>query len=297
MAGYGRWRADEDPDEPLADYTVGMAARTLGIPVATLRSWNRRYGLGPSQHRPGRHRHYSQTDLAVAARMVDLVRAGVSPASAAATVRAMAGSAPVLGDVAAVLGAAQRLEAAELLGVIGAHITYHGVVATWNRLCRPAFAEIVDRQDVGGGLIDVEHLLSWAVATALHRVVPPLRTRAGRSPIVLACTAGENHVLPLEVLRGALAELGLPALLLGASVPGTALADALAKHERRPIVVLWSQSDETAVLPGEPRRSWSRVVLAGPGWGSSEWPQGVVRVRTLEEAIQTLQQAVIANLP
>ncbi|WP_280429513.1 MerR family transcriptional regulator [Nocardia brasiliensis] len=77
---------------PAVEYTVGQAARMVGIPVATLRSWTQRYGLGPSLHRPGRHRHYSQTDLAVITRMVGLVRAGASPGNAARAARGGGGA-------------------------------------------------------------------------------------------------------------------------------------------------------------------------------------------------------------
>ncbi|MFQ6395565.1 MerR family transcriptional regulator [Nocardia sp. KC 131] len=291
-------RSDEGPAQLLVEYSVGAVARRLGVPVATLRSWNQRYGLGPSQRRRGRHRRYTPTDFAVAVRMVDLVRAGASPASAAVAARAVAVPVPQLGDLASVISAAERLAAAELLAIITAHLTHHGVVATWNRLCRPAFAEIVGKQGGGTGFVDVEHLLSWAVTTSLHRLIPLLRNVSEGPPIVLACTDGENHVLPLEVLRAALAELGLPALLLGASVPAAALADALAKHDRRPVVVLWSQSSRTAIaVPAfGPRESWARVLLAGPGWRECAAPSAAVRVDTLEAAIAELQTAVASNL-
>ncbi|MFF3226977.1 MerR family transcriptional regulator [Nocardia suismassiliense] len=282
-------------DEPLVEYTVGTVARTLGVPVATLRSWNRRYGLGPPQHLPGRHRHYTQTDLAVTARMVDLVRAGASPSSAAVAARAVAGPVPTRGDIVPVLSAAERLDHAELLAVITAHVIHYGVVVTWNQLCRPAFAEIVRRQLGGAGLVDVEHLLSWAVTTSLHRAVPLLRNSADRAPIVLACTDGESHVLPLEVLRAALAEVGLPALLLGASVPADALAAALAKHERRPVVVLWSQSRDTA-HPVPADRSRADWVLAGPGWLERGSSKAAARVNTLESAVDEVQRAAVSEL-
>ncbi len=33
--------------------TVAAVARRLGVAPATLRTWDRRYGLGPSEHTPG----------------------------------------------------------------------------------------------------------------------------------------------------------------------------------------------------------------------------------------------------
>ncbi|MGW5437120.1 MerR family transcriptional regulator [Nocardia asteroides] len=272
-------------------YTVGAVAAMLNIPVATLRSWNRRYGLGPARHRPGSHRHYTAGDVAILSRMADLVRAGASPAKAAESARLRADSAPTPGDVAPVLAAAEQLRVAELLTEITAHLTHFGVVATWQRLCRPAFADIVSRQDRGIDLIDVEHVLSWAITTGLHRAVPPVRNLAGLAPVLLACAAGEGHVLPLEVLRAALAEAGIPALLLGA-VPGNALADAVAKQPRDPVVVLWSHTDRTAVAEGVTTgRGSARLLLAGPGWSACPAPPtGGQRVGILEEAIAEISR-------
>ncbi|WP_069167434.1 MerR family transcriptional regulator [Nocardia altamirensis] len=266
------------------EFTVGVVARTLGIPVATLRSWNQRYGLPPGWHRPGKHRLYTRTDVAIVGQMVALVRAGMSPASAAR----VAGAVPVLGDVAPVLDAAQQLDSAALLAVLTAHMIHHGVIDTWNRLCRPAFAEIVGRQERGGGFIDVEHHLSWAVATSLHRVIPPPQYGAGQVPVLLACTTRENHALPLEVLRAALAERGILAVFLGQSMPESALADAVSRPGRAPVVVLWSQSNATADLGsvGVAQAGASGVVAAGPGWYGGDLPTGIQHVNSLEDAVE-----------
>ncbi|MBN9326765.1 MAG: MerR family transcriptional regulator, partial [Cellulomonas sp.] len=44
--------------------TVAAVARRLGVAPATLRTWDRRYGLGPSEHPAGSHRRYGAEDLA-----------------------------------------------------------------------------------------------------------------------------------------------------------------------------------------------------------------------------------------
>lgn len=63
--------------------TVAAAARRLGIAPATLRTWDRRYGLGPREHHPGQHRRYSGADLARLELMRQALVRGVSPAEAA----------------------------------------------------------------------------------------------------------------------------------------------------------------------------------------------------------------------
>jgi DNA-binding transcriptional MerR regulator len=62
----------------------GPVARRLGIPPSTLRAWNRRYGIGPADHQAGRHRHYTERDIAALETMCRLIGQGVLPAAAAA---------------------------------------------------------------------------------------------------------------------------------------------------------------------------------------------------------------------
>ncbi|MGW0179137.1 MerR family transcriptional regulator [Nocardia sp. NPDC003345] len=281
---------------PEIGFTVSTVARTLGVPVATLRSWTQRYGLGPSHHTPGKHRYYTTGDVAVLGRMVDLVRAGASPVTAAKAARAAADPKPILGDRGPVMASAEQLDSADLLAQFSRHIAHFGVVRTWNLLCRPVFAEIVDRQARELGLIEVEHVLSWAITTALQRTVPPLHPAAGLAPVLLACTAGEDHVLPLEVLRAALAEASVPAVLLGASLPAGALAAAIARPPRRPVVALWSQTRHTASPAPIPAggRVPARLLLAGPGWTTAvvEIFPVAIRVDTLEECVGEILRAV-----
>jgi DNA-binding transcriptional MerR regulator len=48
---------------PPPGLSVAAVARRLGVAPATLRTWDRRYGLGPSQHSAGAHRRYSPADV------------------------------------------------------------------------------------------------------------------------------------------------------------------------------------------------------------------------------------------
>jgi DNA-binding transcriptional MerR regulator len=93
------------PPLPEPVFTVGGAARRLGIPVGTLRTWERRHGIGPSGRSPGGHRRYTAGDLSRLRAMRTMVDSGIPPAQAAALATL---AAP--GDPAATLAA--RVQAA-----------------------------------------------------------------------------------------------------------------------------------------------------------------------------------------
>lgn len=62
---------------------VAAVARRLGVAPATLRTWDRRYGLGPSLRTTGSHRRYGVEDVARLDLMRRLVNSGVAPGDAA----------------------------------------------------------------------------------------------------------------------------------------------------------------------------------------------------------------------
>ncbi|OXS30446.1 MerR family transcriptional regulator [Streptomyces sp. XY006] len=86
-----------------AGLTTGEVARRLGVAPTTVRTWDRRYGLGPDAHTGGRHRRWTAGDLARLERMCALTATGIPPAEAARMVREEAppdgGSAPAGGRV------------------------------------------------------------------------------------------------------------------------------------------------------------------------------------------------------
>lgn len=62
---------------------VAAVARRLGVAPSTLRTWDRRYGLGPSGHTDGRHRRYGPADVGRLELMQRALLRGASTAEAA----------------------------------------------------------------------------------------------------------------------------------------------------------------------------------------------------------------------
>ena len=294
--------ADSDPRAVLA---VGAVAQRLGIAVSTLRSWDRRYGLGPSDHAPGRHRRYSEHDLHRLRRMLSLTAEGVPPASAAAVVLGSASSPPPArdgggsGSVAigradrAVRGigrAATRLDIRGVSTLVDQHIAESGVVRTWERLLVPLLTSLGDQYERGADVVAVEHAATAGILQALHRVPVPEQER--RLPVLLACAPDEQHGLPFEALVAGLAEHGFPARSLGARVTEGALETAVAKL-RPTCLVLWAHSARLARRVPVERlvEQCPALFVAGPGWQPVRAARDLHRLLSLGEAVETVLDA------
>src|SRR3954454_19698982 len=83
--------------EPGTDGSSGLSvaavARLLGVAPGTLRTWDHRYGVGPSGHEPGQHRRYAAADVSRLQWMRRLLLQGVSAAEAARVVTTSASAA------------------------------------------------------------------------------------------------------------------------------------------------------------------------------------------------------------
>lgn len=100
----------------------------------------------------------------------------------------------------------------------------------------------------GERYVEVEHLLSWHVSTALRRVAVGPAPARGTAVSLLACAPEENHTLPLEALTAGLVQRGLPVRMFGAALPVEALEEA-ARRTGPAGIVLWSQGRSTASRP------------------------------------------------
>jgi len=298
--------------------TVAAVARRLGVAPPTLRTWARRYGIGPSAHVSGTHRRYTAMDLdrlrtmrrltlsgmpaAEAARSVLGAGAGVARADPAGGHRPVPGGAG--GRVVSLPGgsvmqramarAAMTLDARELTALVRRSLDQRGTVATWEDLIRPVLEAIGRRWETTGDGVEVEHLVSYVVDGLLrqraHGAAEPVTGR----PVLLASAPGELHHLPLSAVAAALSEHGTAVRQLGADLPPDALAAAI-RRTGPCAVMLWSQSPATGtgtVLDTVPvTRPPVTVVTGGPGWDLDRLPPRVQHVEDLGDALRVLLRA------
>src|SRR5690349_3938299 len=181
-----------EADAPV--YTASAVAARLGVAVETLRTWDRRYGLGPGTRGPGGRRRYGEEDLARLLVMRRLVTSGMPTSEAARRAAGGGGGVPPVGVDATLHStrrsrtgggrvlaiprgstlqhglarAATALDVDEVDRLLEQVIDDIGVARAWEELLRPVLVAVGERWARTGEGVEVEHLLSQSAMDVLR---------------------------------------------------------------------------------------------------------------------------------
>ena len=284
--------------------TVAAVARRLGVAPATLRTWDRRYGLGPSSHEAGEHRRYCPNDLAKLTMMRRLITSGVAPCDAAIRAKAHEGSLTfdnlveefvVREDLVDSLHRASKaLDKSFVETLLRKDISENGVITSWTEVIVPLLFLVGDEWAATGTGIEVEHMLSEIIKRLLREGVVEIKDPVNAQPVLLASVGEEVHCLALHALAAALAEKRIETFFLGARTPLEAIS-GMVKRSAPPAVFLWAQLDQNS----DPKffkdlpvvRPAPRVIVGGPGWDQQECSDVVV-AQDLTHACAEIERAV-----
>jgi DNA-binding transcriptional MerR regulator len=284
--------------------TVAAVARRIGVAPATLRTWDRRYGLGPSAHESGEHRRYCPADLARLTLMRRLITSGVSPCDAAAQARSHKGTInleTIVTDyvvreelVSALHKAAKGLDKKFIEAALRKDLAQYGVEQSWSEVIVPLLLIVGNEWEASGDGIEVEHLLTEVLKGILREHVEDIRKPVNAHPVLLASVGEEVHSLALHALAAALAERKIETYFLGARTPLEALS-AMITRSAPPAVFLWAQLSKNA----DPKffndipaiRPMPRMVLGGPGWSHVDC-KDVSVVHDISDAVAEIERAV-----
>ncbi|MFL6127012.1 MerR family transcriptional regulator [Actinophytocola sp.] len=300
------------PDEETLP--VAAVARRLGVAPATLRTWDRRYGIGPRAHTTGRHRRYTHDDIARLELMQHALLRGATPAEAANyALRSVAPPSPEVvtsrdagasllrefstrsGAVLGLSRAATAMDAVAAQLLLADSIEALGVVSMWDDVLRPVLAALASRWAHSGEYVEVEHLVHECALAALIGATPLVTAPKNPRPVLLCCAPEERHSLPLYVLRAALARQGIGTQMLGAALPTSALAAAV-RRTGPAAVAVWAQlprNGRPEVFAEVPRtRQRVRLFACGPGWFTADLPDRVDRLDDLSDAVHRIEGLV-----
>jgi MerR family transcriptional regulator, light-induced transcriptional regulator len=207
---------------------IGELSRRVGVPVESLRAWERRYGLLAPSRTPGGFRLYGEDDVARVLAMRSNLDRGLSAAEAARLALAEAvgdaSPAPVrdAGELVAALDRFDESAAQAALDQLLATLTLEVVLRD---VLVPYLHELGERWERGEVSVAQEHFASNLVRGRLMALARSWDRGSGPRALI-ACAEGELHDLPLVgfglVLRGH----GWRISYLGADTPVASIVEA-----------------------------------------------------------------------
>jgi MerR family transcriptional regulator, light-induced transcriptional regulator len=241
---------------PAPALAVAAVARRLGVAPATLRTWDRRYGLGPSEHSAGAHRRYSAIDVERLLVMRRLTLEGVAPSEAArialasdvdqggaAAVSPWTGPEPTPSALVDAALAGDEHRCVRLLA-LGPGQPHDDVVQWWTALVEPAGVALARRTVVDLPGVDAASTLRGAALAALRAsFAVGSRHPAGRPVVLVLVPAGQTRPLVAHALAAALTAQGIDARLVGGPVGPHHGVELVAMTRARAIVLVGERSD------------------------------------------------------
>ena len=232
------------PNQPAeTQLPIAAVSSLLGIPVPTIRSWERRYGFPTPARTQGKHRRYSVEEIDQLRKLRDEISRGHSAREAVDVVRnETEGGRPRTELFDRFLRAAMQLDPAGLREALTQGAETIGVEETIRDVALPAMREMGSRWKAGVCDTDHEHLATEAVRVWLARQAtmtpPPFRP----FPLVLACGPKDLHTIGIEAFGVVLARRGWSIRTLGPLTPVDSLVAAVRAAEARAAIVTSQRS-------------------------------------------------------
>lgn len=226
------------PQRPPADAgsTIRLVSAQTGLPMGTLRAWERRYGFpNPARRADSNRRLYSSSDIqrlaaiqrAMAAgyRIGDVIQKSLADLQALAT--------PQLGETADGTGLVEQLLALlEMDDVHGLESALRNAAGSLGprrfviEVAHPFAVAIGEAWASGRLAVRHEHLATECLVTQLRQLLAGYQDVAARPLVLLATLPGEPHTLPLQIVALYLVVLGAKPRLLGGNTPPAQLVEA-----------------------------------------------------------------------
>ncbi|MBH25671.1 MAG: hypothetical protein CMH57_14710 [Myxococcales bacterium] len=232
--------------------SIGAVSRATGIPVETLRTWERRYGYPQPERTDGRHRVYQASTVDVLNLVVKALSIGHRPSrilgqdkdaiqllldtheqeQLAETPAAAIAPPPVESrdifylpaeatqePILTWLGATADMDGKALEAGFRSAWSQLGALQFLTRRLHPFLMALGNAWARGDISVSHEHFASERIRDFLTSMWRPLSDRARGPSIVLACLPEERHVLGLHIVATLTALGGCQIIFLGANVP------------------------------------------------------------------------------
>ena len=214
------------PESDGPRYNIRAVEQLTGVPAATLRSWERRYGFPAPERTATARRLYTQHEIDAINWVRERTSRGLTVAQAIRQAAqgpfgwpepAPSGVSTELVDM--LVDAVARFDERDVEAAFSQAFSRLAVDAVLLDVIVPALAEIGDRWARGMLSVSAEHFASQLVRRRLVVLLAQQPVMGDLPVVVLACVPGEDHEIGLLMLAIFLRWLGIRPIYLGADVP------------------------------------------------------------------------------
>lgn len=223
--------------------TIKRAAELTGVPEATLRIWERRYGIGAPSRSESGYRLYDAPAILAIKDMQRLIAEGWSPQQAAIEVRgrvvdvasAAQPNAPagheLPGDVTdRFFAAIDALDGRQLSSVLDSAFSVASFEFVTDNWLVPTLRQLGERWAAGDVDIASEHFASHAIMRRLSAAFEG-SSQSGSGPrVLIGAPSGSLHEIGTLAFATAVARRALRVVYLGADVPAESWVAAAQRH-------------------------------------------------------------------
>lgn len=207
-----------------APLSLTIVADRLGISASTLRTWERRYGLGP-QRQTGRHRRYTTAEFELIQTVVEMVRSGISPADACESARnanAIFKATHETIGIDCIVNHANQSNYAALHTDLDVLITRDGLLRTWSEYIQPALVKIQSHAEGEVPGVSPSSFLHQVTLQVIREVAERAHHNHADSPATnqaVLVVSDEPRSLLAHVIGVSLHWEGIPSRLLPTLLP------------------------------------------------------------------------------
>lgn len=253
-------------------HTIKKASEMIGVQMATLRAWERRYEIAVPRRSPEGHRLYDDEAVRAFGTMNSLVLEGWTPQQAAEETRrrlgaevaegadetgsptGRAGSAELSDGCEELLHAAERLDVAAVTRVVDAHFDGTPPEDAIDDWLMPALRQLGLAWASGRVTVAGEHMVAHAVVRRLWSAYEDAEPERPGPKVIIGLPPKSRHELGLLGFAVAARRAGLDTTYVGADLPAADWTRAVEARQPAALVLAASMNRDL--------RHLSRVVEA-----------------------------------
>jgi methanogenic corrinoid protein MtbC1 len=270
---------------------ISAVSLLLGIPVPTIRSWERRYAFPTPSRTLGSHRRYGIEEVGQLRSLRDEIAAGRATADAVVEIRKRRSedSRGPAGWTQSLLDAAMRFDSFGIRSTIQEAAMGIGIDRTIESVLLPVLREVGTRWESGTCDVANEHFASQEIRRWLSAQLALVGSRGKKRSAVLACGPKDMHTIGLEGFYVILTRRGWNCHYLGEVTPTSSLIATIELVQPDAVILASQLGSNRPAAVTSIRAAWEaasgRVFYGGRAFLSARARDGVPGVYLGEEMV------------